>query len=367
LGILHTSHGDVVTPTLVPVATQGTIKTLWTRPVELTKTQLVIANTFHLHLKPGEKIVQNMGGLHEYMRWPHPIMTDSAGYQVFSLGFGSDLQLGKIMRKKSSKGLVQLHQQPQRVKITERGVFFRSPVDGRRLFIGPRESMQIQAKLGADIAFAFDECTPPVASKAYTRQSLERTHRWAVDSLAYRDPKQALYGIVQGGRFKDLRKKSSQFVAKLPFDGFGIGGEFGANKQSMIDMLALVLKELPATKPRHLLGIGHLDDIPRIIKRGVDTFDCIVPTHLARRGIAFTRTNASDGRLDLNRAVFLRDKRPLDRHCGCFVCADYTRSYLSHLYKSREITALSLITFHNLFLFNTYVEQLREQIARGKL
>ncbi|MFO0704947.1 MAG: tRNA guanosine(34) transglycosylase Tgt [Candidatus Andersenbacteria bacterium] len=368
LGQLKTSHGLVETPTLVPVATQATLKTLWSEQVEVTGTQLLISNTFHLHLKPGEQIVRAAGGLHTFMHWKRPIMTDSAGYQVFSLGFGKDHQVGKIIGKEvrqSTKHLVTVGEldRPREIKISEEGVLFRSPVDGRTVFIGPRESMRIQAKLGADIIFAFDECTPPNADHAYTERSLERTHRWAQISLDQHDPRQALFGVVQGGRYKDLRQKSARVLGALPFDGFGIGGEFGADKKTMSAMIKWVLAELPDAKPRHLLGIGHLDDIKPIIKAGIDTFDCIVPTHYARHGVAFTRR----ARINFKQSAYLRDRRPIDRTCRCFVCKNYTRSYIAHLFKAREITALSLTSFHNVFLFNTYVAELRDQIRAGTL
>lgn len=369
MGKLVTAHGTVETPTLVPVATQATIKTLWSEQVERTGTQLLISNTFHLHLKPGEKIVKAGGGLHEFMQWNHPIMTDSAGYQVFSLGFGKDHQVGKIAKtaagKFSDKHLATVGEQdkPREIKISEDGVLFRSPVDGREVFIGPRESMRIQAALGADIIFAFDECTPPNADHAYTARSLERTHRWAEISLAEHDPRQALFGVVQGGRYKDLRQKSARVIGSLGFDGCGIGGEFGADKRTMSAMIKWVLAELPDQKPRHLLGIGHLDDIKPIIKAGVDTFDCIVPTHYARHGVAFTRK----ARINFKQSVYLRDRRPIDPTCTCFVCKTYTRSYIAHLFKAHELTALSLTSFHNLHLFNTYVAELRDQIRAGRL
>ena len=362
LGNLVTAHGTVETPTLVPVATQATIKTLWSEQVAQTKTQMLIANTFHLHLKPGERIVKQAGGLHKFMNWSAPLMTDSAGYQVFSLGFGKDQALGKVL-KNPADTTVELTDTPREIKISERGVTFRSPVNGDLIFIGPRESMQIQRDLGADIIYAFDECTPPNASHDYTKASLERTHRWAQESLTAHDPKQALYGVVQGGRYQDLRIESARIVGKMGFDGFGIGGEFGADKNAMTGMIRWVIDELPEDKPRHLLGIGHLEDIRPIIEEGVDTFDCIAPTHYARHGMAFTRTD----RINLRQSKYLLDQGPLDASCTCFVCSTYSRAYLAHLFKAREVSALSLTSFHNLHLMNTYVAELRQQIKDGSL
>ncbi len=366
LGIIETSNGKVETPALVTVATQAVVKTLTSHEAEEAKSQMLICNTYHLHLKQAEKIVKKAGGLHKFMNWQRPLMTDSGGFQVFSLGFGRDHGVGKILKKKKDVS-VSLGEQPKLLNISEKGVEFRSPIDGRKIFLGPKESMKIQEELGADIIFAFDECTSPVADYEYTKKSLALSHKWAIECLKARSPKakknQALFGIVQGGKFSDLRRESAKFISSLPFDGFGIGGEFGDDKKIMGKMLEVVLNDLPEEKPRHLLGIGHLEDIPEIIKAGVDTFDCIVPTHYARHGTAFS----SDGRLDMRQSKFLKDKKPLDKNCACYVCRDYTRSYISHLFKAGEITALKLLTFHNLYFFNSYIEKLREDIKKGKL
>jgi queuine tRNA-ribosyltransferase/7-cyano-7-deazaguanine tRNA-ribosyltransferase len=253
------------------------------------------------------------------------------------------------------------------------GVRFRSPLTGKELFLGPRESIKIQQALGADIMYAFDECTPPGASRDYIVDALDRTHRWARICLDARTSKQALYGIVQGSHFKDLRQASARYINELGFDGFGIGGDLGDAAALPMQkngkavgtraILEWTLPLLDARKPRHLLGIGYLEDMEPIIKRGVDTFDCTVPTHYARRGIAFT----SAGKIDLGKAHFLKDKNPLDPKCDCMVCAEYRRTYISHLIRAKEITGASLITFHNLYYFNSYVEKIREKIKRGAL
>ncbi|HLD26228.1 MAG TPA: tRNA guanosine(34) transglycosylase Tgt [Candidatus Andersenbacteria bacterium] len=362
LGLLQTPHGTVETPTLVPVATQATVKTLTSEEARAAGCQMLIANTFHLHLKPGEDIVAAGGGLHEFMRWRRPLMTDSGGFQVFSLGFGRDHGVGKILKERRDE-VVLLGQQPSRITINHDGVEFTSPVDGRKIFLNPAESIAIQEKLGADIIFAFDEATSPIADEAYTKASLERTHRWAAESLAAKASNQALFGIIQGGKFTHLRKQSAETIGGMAFDGFGIGGEYGDDKRAMVSIIKIVVDELPAEKPRHLLGIGHLEDIPEIIKAGVDTFDCIAPTHYARHGTGFT----SEGKLDLSKRQFLTDQQPLDPACACSVCGTYKRSYISHLVRAKEITALRLLTFHNLHFFNTYVAHLREQIRQGKL
>ncbi len=362
LGVLKTPHGEIETPAFVPVATQGVIKTLTSEEAREAGAQILIANTYHLHAKTGERIVRKAGGLHGFMNWQRPLMTDSGGFQIFSFGFGRDFGGGKIAPD-ARAARIGVHKQPQRLKITERGAHFISPFDGRHIFLGPAESIKIQEALGADICFSFDECTSPYADYEYTKQSLVRTHQWARESLAAKKSKQALFGIVQGGRFRDLRQESARHIGSLPFDGFGIGGEFGNNKKTMNAMLAWVVGELPKEKPRHLLGIGRLSDIPKIIAQGVDTFDCIVPTHYGRRGIVFT----SSGRLDIAKKKFLTDKKPLDSQCPCFVCGAYSRSYIAHLFRTQEITGMRLATFHNLHFFNEFVRSLREKIKRGQL
>lgn len=364
LGLLETSHGIVETPAFVPVATQAAVKAMTSEEVVRTNSQILIANTFHLHIRPGEKIVKAGGGLQKFMNLQKPFMTDSGGFQVFSLGFGKDFGTGKILKQKQNSGQIQLGQQPKLLKISEEGVLFRAYTDGREMFLGPKESIKIQEALGADIILAFDECTSPIAGLEYTKKSMERTHRWADVCLKTKKSKQALYGIVQGGKFKDLRIKSADYIGSRPFDGFAIGGEFGDDKKIMIQMLDWIIPKLPDEKPRHLLGIGYLEDMPKIIASGADTFDCIVPTHYARRGIAFT----SAGELDLNSLKFLNDRKPVDPKCGCEVCqGGYSRSYITHLLRAKEITPLRLLTFHNLYFFNHYAAKLREDIKNGKL
>jgi len=365
LGFLETGHGVVETPCLVPVATQAVVKTLTSEEVEQTKSQILISNTFHLHLKPGEKVLEKAGGIHKFMNWKKPLMTDSGGFQVFSLGFGTDFGLGsKILKNNFQRGeAIKENAQPQKIKINHDGVVFRSPINGDELFIGPKESIKIQEKIGADIIFAFDECTPPLADLNYVKKSLEKTHRWADICLKVKKSKQSLYGIVQGSRFKDLRIESAKFIGGLNFDGFGIGGEFGNDKKTMGQMIEWVTDELPEKKPRHLLGVGYLEDMELIIKSGVDTFDCTVPTHYARRGIAFT----SEGKLNLKQTKFLKKREPLDKGCVCYVCLNYKKDYICHLLKAGEITALKLLTFHNLCYFNNFVEDIKTKIKNNKI
>ncbi len=361
LGFIETKHGAIETPCLVPVATQAVIKTLDSQEVLQTKSQVLICNTFHLHLKPGEKVVEAAGNLHKFMNWRKPLMTDSGGYQVFSLGFGRDL--GMKSKFASSAGGIKLGAQPHQIKINNDGVVFRSPINGDELFLGPKESIKIQEKLGADIIFAFDECPAPVADINYIKKSLEKTHEWAKVCLKAKKSDQALYGIVQGSKFKELRQESAKIIGAMDFDGFGIGGEFGNDKNKMEEMLGWVNTELPEKKPRHLLGVGYLEDMEKIIKAGVDTFDCTVPTHYARRGIAFT----SRGKLDLRKTKYLKNNEPLDKDCMCNVCLNYNKDYICHLIRSGEITGMKLLTFHNLYFFNNFVEAIRMKIKKGEI
>ncbi|MBI1866358.1 MAG: tRNA guanosine(34) transglycosylase Tgt [Candidatus Staskawiczbacteria bacterium] len=370
IGFLETSHGVVETPCLVPVATQAVVKTLTSEEASETRSQILISNTFHLHLKPGEKVLEKSGGIHKFMNWKRPIMTDSGGFQVFSLGFGRDFGIGKVLKSSinnnpqaGGKKVIQEGDQPQKIKITQDGVYFQSPIDGSKLFLGPKESIKIQEKIGADIIFSFDECTPPLASYEYTKKSLIKTHNWAKSCLDIKKTNQALFGIVQGGRHKDLRHESAKFISALPFDGFGIGGEFGKEGNKMSEMIEWVVDELPEKKPRHLLGIGYLKDIEMAIKSGIDLFDCTVPTHYARRGIAFT----SEGKLDLKQINFLKKREPLDKECVCNVCLVYKKDYVSHLLRAGELTAFKLLTFHNLYYFNNFVENIRTKIKKGEI
>jgi len=362
LGVLRTPHGEVETPVLVTVATRATVRAVTLEQAAATGSQLLICNTYHLHLRPGEDVVGEAGGLHKFMSWDRPLMTDSGGFQVFSLGFGRDYGLGKIGPTDAS-GQVKAGQRPKMLKIDDSGVRFTSYVDGRELFMGPEESMKIQSALGADIAFAFDECTPPNADREYTESSLAQTHRWADRCLAARDTKQALYGIVQGGKFPDLRRESARFIAGRPFEGFGIGGEFGEDKETMAEMLRTVVDELPEDRPRHLLGIGHPDDIELIVREGVDTFDCTVPTQYARHGTAFT----SAGRVSVGASGNLRRRGPLDLTCDCPTCTTNSLAYVCHLYRAKETAAAILLTVHNLHFFNRLVGDVRERIRNGSI
>ncbi|NBV76582.1 tRNA guanosine(34) transglycosylase Tgt [bacterium] len=362
LGILKTPHGEVETPAFIPVATRASVRMLDTREIEALGSQMLISNTFHLHLTPGEKIVKKAGGVHGYMDWKKPVMTDSGGFQVFSFGFGRDHGVGKILKEEKEKS-IETKQQPSQIKIGEDGVEFRSPINGDKLFLSPRESIKIQEAIGADIMFAFDECPSPLANEEYMKQSLEKTHRWAQMCLDAKKTKQGLYGIVQGGGFTHLRLESARIIGGMGFDGFGIGGEFGYDKKAMEKVVGAVTDALPKNLPRHLLGVGHPEDFAYTARAGIDTFDCIAPTHYARHGTAFT----SKGKLDLKKAMMTQDFKPIDPKCSCPVCKTYTRSYISNLLRTHELTGMKLATMHNLYYFNALAKHIRKQIKNGEL
>ena len=365
-GIISTPHGDIETPTFVPVATQGAIKALVEDAAVRAGTQLIIANTFHLLFKPGVDILSAAGGLHQFMHWQRPLMTDSGGFQVFSLGFGMDHSLGKIdtrVEGDERRTLIDVSTQPRQIRITEEGVHFRSPMDGSEVLMTPESSIAAQQVIGADIMYAFDECTPPRATRAYIEESLARTHRWEERSLAARTTAQAMFGIVQGSRYRDLRERSAQFVNDRAFAGFGIGGDLGESKAQSAEILSWVIPALDPTRPRHLLGIGHPEDIELMMRGGVDTFDCVSPTQLARRGIAFT----PEGRIDLRNESARHAMKPIDARCACDTCVKYSRAYLAHLLRAGEINAYSHITLHNLTFMHRAVRDWREKILAGEI
>jgi tRNA-guanine transglycosylase len=370
LGILNTPFGRVKTPAYVIVATHAAVKTL--RPVDIkkTKTQLLISNTYHLWeeaLKEKGKI-KNKEFILEKLGIKIPVMTDSGGFQVFSLGFGNDQGVKKIFpddlekaRKASRKN----------IDITERGVYFK--LDGKRRFLGPELSMNIQDKIGANIIFAFDECTYLFDGFKYTNESMGRTHRWAEECLRVhgknsdkrrkaRKQVQMLFGIVQGGKYKALRVKSAKTIGSMPFDGFGIGGAF--TKEMMSELLKWVIPHLPDEKPRHLLGIGKLDDVFTAIENGVDTFDCVIPTREARHA----RIWGFSGHYDIRKSKYQKDKKTLDKNCQCPACKIINRSKLNLLFKNKENLAKAqrYATLHNVYFFNTLLENIRKAIERGK-
>lgn len=362
LGVISTPHGEIETPAFIPVATRATIRTLDSDEVAELGSQALICNTYHLHLAPGEDLVQKHGGIHGFMKWDRPLMTDSGGFQVYSLGFGMDHSMGKILKEPTDEKLEE-GAAPVNVKITETGVHFRSPIDGTQLYLDPKVSIGIQEKLGADIMFAFDECPSPLADESYMRRSMEKTHRWAQECIDAKTTDQALYGIVQGGSFKALREESARTIGAMDFQGFGIGGEFGYDKPTMRDVVGMVTDLLPHEKPRHLLGVGHPEDFSYIAESGCDTFDCIAPTHYARRGVLF----ASDGRVDLRKPTTMQMDGPLDPGCSCAVCSSYSRAYVSHLLRAKELSGMKLATYHNLYHLNELAKKIRIAIGNGEL
>lgn len=332
-GVFHTPHGDLPTPIFAPVGTQATVKAVTPAQLEEIGAQLVLSNTYHLYLRPGADLVAEMGGLHEFMRWWRPMLTDSGGFQVFSLA---------EMRK-----------------IDEDGVTFKSHIDGSMHRFTPEKSIEIQEQLGADIIMAFDECAPPY-ERDYNERAVARTHAWAERCLAAKKrPDQALFGIVQGGVFPDLREQSARFIASLGFPGHAIGGlSVGETKPEMNAMLDVVNAILPEEKPRYLMGVGSPEDLIEGIRRGVDIFDCVLPTRLARHQAAMTRT----GRINLMNAVNARDPRPIDEACGCYTCQNFTRAYLRHLIIAKEMLAATLISIHNLYMLLQLVRDARQAI-----
>lgn len=367
LGLIKTLHGNIHTPAFYPVATQGSIKGLNSREVGRIGFEAILSNTYHLYLQPGSHLIKKMGGLHKFMNWPHPIATDSGGYQVFSLGAALKDRVGKVLRSDyQSVGLINKRaSQIKPVKITEEGVIFYSHLDGSKHYLSPEKSIQIQQDLGADIIFTFDECTSPLADYEYTKKSVARTHDWAKRCFeAKTNQKQALFGIVQGGPFEDLRKESAQFIGQLPFEGFGIGGSLGQGdlKGKMEEVLKWTIPYLPENKPRHLLGIGYLDDLKKAISQGVDLFDCVQPTRLARHGVFIT------GQKEINilKSIYRNQKKPINQNCACDACQNYSRAYLHHLFKAKEMLGPRLATIHNLYFMFQYIQGIRKQIKQDK-
>lgn len=336
-GVFHTPHGDLPTPIFAPVGTQATVKALTPAQLEELGAVLVLSNTYHLYLRPGADLVAEMGGLHQFMQWPHPILTDSGGYQVFSLAG---------MRK-----------------IDEDGVTFKSHIDGSIHRFTPEKSIEIQQKLGADIIMAFDECAPPY-DRAYNERALARTHAWAERCCQTKTrPDQALFGIVQGGVFPDLRKVSVEFISSLDLPGHAIGGlSVGETKEEMNATLELVDPLLPENKPRYLMGVGTPEDLINGIARGVDIFDCVLPTRLARHQAAMTRT----GRINLMNNANARDPRPIDENCSCYTCQHFSRAYLRHLVVAKEMLAATLISIHNVHSLLDLVQDARAAIQTGQ-
>jgi queuine tRNA-ribosyltransferase len=361
-GVLHTAHGEVRTPAFIPLATKGTVRGLEAREVAELGYEMVLGNTYHLFVSPGPERIDAAGGLHGFMGWERALITDSGGFQVFSLAHGGVANEVKGSgRQGGTHGSV--------VSIEEEGVRFRSYRDGTELFISPEVSMQVQAALGSDIALVFDECTPFHADRDYTARSTERTHRWLDRCLTWHDAngpaRQAVFGIVQGGVHKDLRRESAEYVSAAAIDGLAIGGTLGRDKAEMREVLEMTVPHLPEQAPKHLLGIGEVDDLLAGIALGLDVFDCAVPTRLARHGVALVPDPDNRFRLDLRKAGHEGNRDPITDGCPCPACQNHDRDYLSYLSRAEELTAVRLLCLHNL----TYLQQLmthaRTAIAAG--
>lgn len=338
-GLLHTPHGTFPTPMFMPVGTQATVKAMSPAELQAIGADIVLSNTYHLYLRPGHELVREAGGLHHFMNWNRGILTDSGGFQVFSL---SDLR-----------------------KITEEGVKFRSHIDGSEQFLGPERATEVQMALGADIIMAFDECIPYPAEYDYARNSMLRTTRWARRCLdAHSRKDQALFGIVQGGMYKDLRTQSARDLVELDFPGYAIGGlSVGEPKDIMYDLLEHTAPLLPENKPRYLMGVGSPDCLVEGVMRGIDMFDCVLPTRIARNGTIMTR----QGKVVIRNAEYARDFTPLDPQCDCYACTNFTRAYVRHLFKAEEILGLRLTTIHNLHFLIKLMKDMRNAILQDAL
>lgn len=337
LGLIETPHGAIETPVFAPVGTQATVKTLTPRQLQELGATLILANTYHLYLRPGAELVGRLGGLHRFMAWPGPVLTDSGGFQVFSL---ANLR-----------------------RVSDEGVTFRSHIDGSEHLLTPEKATAIQELLGADIIMAFDECSRPL-ERQEAEEAMQRTHRWAERCLvAHKRPDQALFGIVQGGAFGDLRAESAYTLSGMPFAGYGIGGlAVGEPKELTWEMVELTTPRLPATRPRYLMGVGSPEDLFEGVSRGVDMFDSVLPTRLARNGAVFTR----QGRLNLRNAAFAEDPQPIEEHCPCYTCQHFSRAYLRHLLAANEILGLVLNSIHNLTFLTGLMAEMRAAIAQDR-
>lgn len=395
-GILKTPHGEIKTPAFVPVATKATVKALTPEQVVSLGAQVILANTYHLYLQPGPELVAQSGGLGKFMHWAGPTMTDSGGFQVFSLGAAFGKRISKFGGKNKTTSSKNHSQILENIRmnneeegagklalVDEEGVTFRSHRDGSEHRFTPERSIDIQHQLGADIIFAFDECPSPEAGKKYQREAMERTHRWAARCLArHREviggrvqgiedknyfplnptpstPYPALFGIVQGGRFEDLRRESAKTIGAMNFDGFGIGGSF--EKKDMGNAVRWVNEILPEEKPRHLLGIGEPQDILEAIENGCDTFDCVAPTRMGRTGTLYSRS----GRINIGNKRFASELAPIEENCDCYTCKNFTCAYLHHLFDAKEMLAATLASIHNLRFLVRLVDEARAAILDG--
>lgn len=373
-GLLATAHGVVETPVFMPVGTRGTVKALTPEEVRDHGAQIILGNTYHLYLQPGHELIARMGGLHKFMGWGGPILTDSGGFQVFSLVYG-----GIADEVKGRRPSQQAQIKPGMVKVTEQGVIFRSYIDGSKHLFTPERSIEIQKGIGADIILCFDELPPFRAGYDYTARSLARTHRWEARCLAFHretpggaglafgapNPQQALFGIVHGGVFENLRRESAEYLSGMGFDGLCIGGSLGKDKQQIAEVVDMTVPHMPDALPRHLLGIGDVDDLFEGVARGIDMFDCVSPTRLGRHGAALVRDPARKWRLNVLNAACREDAGPLEARCGCYTCRHYSRAYIHHLFRAQELLGVRLVSLHNVAFLCDLMRQIRASIHAG--
>lgn len=365
LGKLSTPHGIIETPAFIFCATKAAIKGATPQDLAREKTQIILSNTYHLMLQPGPELIREMGGLHQFMGWNGPMLTDSGGFQIFSLGKGSHAQ--------EIKGKTASPRSPSLLSLTEEGATFKSYYDGTRHLLTPEKSIQIQRALGADLIVVLDECTPFNVDKSYTEQSMYLSHRWAARSLKefQKGPPhtQALYGITQGGVYPEFREISADFINNLPFFGHAVGGSLGETKTQMKEVVEMAMAPLAPERPVHLLGIGGVEDIFYGVKQGIDTFDCVHPTRLARHGGALVPHTLAQGKehLNLRNARFEKDSTPIDDNCACQTCKTFSRTYLHHLLKARELLAIQALTIHNIHFMNRLLDSIRAAIAEDRL
>lgn len=361
-GIISTPHGEIKTPAFIAVGTKATIKSLTPEQVKGTGSEAVLANTYHLYLEPGEKIIKEAGGLHKFMNWPGPTFTDSGGFQAFSLGIAYGNNISKfisaeIPEKEIIDEIKDPHKTEKKAKVTEEGVNFTSIIDGSSHFMSPEDSIRIQEDIGADMIFALDEFTSPHADENKIEATIDRTYRWAERCLkAHKKEDQALFGIVQGGRYERLRKKSAVQIGNLDFDGYGIGGTFV--KEDMATAVKWVNEILPEEKPRHLLGVGEPVDMILGVENGCDTFDCVAATRIARNGALYTK----NGKINILNAKYKNSFLSIEPDCKCYTCQNYTCAYLSHLFRAKEMLAATLASIHNIYFLNNLMARVRRAI-----
>lgn len=368
-GVLRTPHGDVRTPVFMPVGTRATVKSLTPDELKEHGAEIILANTYHLYLQPGHELIARRGGLHRFESWDGPILTDSGGFQVFSLVYGGIADEVKGRRPQHPSRLNDM------VKVTEDAVIFKSYLDGSRHVFTPERSIQVQHGLGADVILCFDELPPFRAGYDYTRESMARTHRWAARCLtthrernpdALPNPDQLLFGIVHGGVFPDLRRESAEQIGAMGFDGLCVGGSLGGDKAQMYEVVAMTTPHLPDGLARHLLGVGDVDDLFEGVARGIDMFDCVSPTRLGRHGAALVRDPGRRWKLNVQNASLREDDGPLQDGCGCYTCRRFSRAYIHHLYRAKELLGIRLVSLHNVAFLLDLMAKVRAAIAEER-